>query len=79
MKVTIIRDVADDVRRWRNAVGAKEEVLRARLDLELENESAASFAERIGISEQYLCDIRKGRRKISGPVLESLCGLKASR
>ena len=62
------------------ALRAQEDVaqlkLRINLGEYLKGLVAKTTAETLGVSEQYLCDIRNGRRKISDEFLERLCGKK---
>lgn len=77
MQTKEIRRLAQDLKRWRAATGAKEDVLRSVINEELkEHGEAILFASVIDVKPQYLSDIRKGRRNISDKVLASLCSLK---
>lgn len=49
----------------------KEDVL-ARLRIALGAGEQKEFAERVGISQQHLCDLLRGRRSPAGKVLEYL-------
>lgn len=59
---------------------ANEDVAQAKLRMSLaeylRGKVAKIEAGGLGVSEQYLCDIRNGRRKISDEFLDHLCGGK---
>lgn len=56
----------------------QERSLISSLDNLLSYELAKAFADSLDVSQQYLSDIRNGRRKISDEVLERLCGMETS-
>lgn len=67
---------AKELRAMRANCDVEEAVLRGSLSDFLPRGSAKEAAVGFGVSEQYLCDIRKGRRKISDEFLDKLCGGK---
>lgn len=56
---------------------AEESAFSADLDsyLKTESHTAKAFSEQLGVSAQYVCDVRKGRRRPSPAFLERLVNL----
>jgi transcriptional regulator with XRE-family HTH domain len=68
-----VRKRADRLKAFRMQERAEEQALRSALDDSLKQGDAVIVAKKLGISYQYLSDIRKGNRGISTELLEKLC------
>ena len=73
MHMKEVRKRADRLKAFRTQERAEEQALLSALDSSLKQGNASEFARSIGISKQYLTDIRKGHRGISTELLEKLC------
>lgn len=72
-----VRQRAYRLRAFRVQEQAEEKALVSALDSSLKQGDAVIFAEALGISKQYLTDIRKGNRGISSDLLDRLCEVSA--
>lgn len=68
-----VRQRAYRLRSFRVKEKAEEQALRSALDSSLKQGDAVKLADALGVSKQYLNDIRKGNRGISSQLLEKLC------
>ena len=67
---TLARDLSIHRRKARLAEAKLQRAVQAYLDKH--RGSAMELSQQIGVSVQYVCDIRYGRRKVSDAVVEAL-------
>ena len=77
MTINQIAVLAKDLEGSRKAVECGEVALQVAVAefLSEQHGSARDLAKRMGISVQYVCDLRHGRRKVSAAVLGKLVGM----
>jgi transcriptional regulator with XRE-family HTH domain len=73
MTVKAIRECARQLRSARAVAGAWERDLQEKVsEFLMQRGGTRDMARELGVSAQYICDIRHKRRKISNPFLKTL-------
>lgn len=76
MTIKELRVEAANLKSYRAGADVKEAELKTAIEECIPRGEAKIFADKIGVTPQYLSDIRNGRRSISDEFLERLVRLK---